>query len=772
MKKNLTGAMLLIFALIRVSAATWEGSAITGGAGDFPAEGLYAACNSFPRDSIVELSNLETGKTATVTIISNVDNPGVFIALSPKTAEALGMQQGTAARVRAVSLAASQAEATLPAARAGVSADPDFNPRVFFEREKAALQATAAAEAPALSQAPTPIAPAVSALQPAAAAPTAAAPAAAAPTAPTAAPPAVAAAQPPAPATPAQAQQKAEVLARAEAEPVQVPAASPTLKEPQPASVAVPATVPTPAPAVAQAPVTATPAAPAAPQAEQKAEILALAEAEPIAGSAVAQGLKEPQPIVAATPQIAAVDTLARPSGKKDGSAKAALAEPAAPEAKSPDKPEAVLSRMAAPVVPPNVPLLTDAEPFERVPAVAAEPAVEALALAAPASAKKAGPSEFGEMAEAELPGSPEEVFVQKPGSSGNVSAVELAEADLPAEAEAIYTDRPAVAAATAREGLSMSEPIAPKEPKQTSVVAIGGTRPSPGAPAVAEMADPAIPTPSESLAAVKPGLTRAELTVADEPGVLTPIQAGSAPAALAAERPAAPAPSMAVATLAEPSLANEPPTGAFAAERPAAPAPSTAVAALAEPSLANEPPTGAFAAAKPALASPPEVALASPTPPSPIESLSATKPALAAPAGETVVALEPALPRPPAAAVASAAPAPTAPEPPATAPTAVATIKGSGGIAEPPASLPVIRGLAKGSYYIQIGVYGTNDALLAASTGLRPAYPVAIERISTKSGAAAYRLYIGPIARDESGLALLKIRSMGYKDAFVREGS
>jgi Chemotaxis protein histidine kinase and related kinases len=139
MKRILAFAGMIAIAALGLAAAVWDGSAVAGGLGDFPDDGLYGACNSFPRDTSVTLYNLENGKTVTVTITRNVDNPGVFIALSPKAAAALGMQVGTSARIRAVALTASQATTTLPPARAGETADPDYNPKVFVDREKAAL---------------------------------------------------------------------------------------------------------------------------------------------------------------------------------------------------------------------------------------------------------------------------------------------------------------------------------------------------------------------------------------------------------------------------------------------------------------------------------------------------------------------------------------------------------------------------------------------------------------------------------------------------------
>jgi len=719
MKKSITGAVILVLALIRAGAATWEGSAIAGGAGDFPAEGYYAACNSFPRDSVVELSNLENGRAVTVTIVGNVDNPGVFIALSPKTAEALGMKPGAAIRVRAASLAASSAEATLPPARAGISADPDFNPRVFFEREKAAMAAAAGeAQAPAVAQAAPP-----------ASAPPAATSPAQQPAAPTVAAARPAAPEPAAPAPQAPAAPTVDALG-APASAIQTP---PAAIVPEP-----------PAPAIA---------ASEAPVAEQGADVIALASGRPIEAPQAQPPLrepKEPAPAIAAAvapptqavekpplPDTATVSALTRPTDKSGPMALTQLAEPAEPEARAGDGPEVLQSRVPAPAAEPNVPLLSDAEPLVRDPA--RDDGIEALALEKPAFAASGQDAEIGELAEAEMPGLPEAVYVAKPAAPGSASVAELAEAEAPSPADAIGTDRPLPPAAAPLGDVAMGEPIAPKEPAQTGVVAIGGSRPSSESRVEAALADPEIPSPSENLVAAKPSMASSSIAIADEPGVRSPLDTGAAPTALSAERP-------------EPLP------------------PSVAVASLAEPKAAEESATGAFVAARPAMPTAQETALADPDLPTLKESLT-PGPKAPAPEAETVVALEPALPRPPEAAPAAATAPVMVPAAPS-APSAVATINGSGGIAEPSSAMPVIKGLDKGSFYIQIGVYGTNDALMAATIGLGRAYPVAVERISTKAGASAYRLYIGPIARDESGLALLKIRSMGYKDAFVRQGS
>jgi len=151
MKRMALFALVLACGLGVFAASTWEGSAVAGGAGDFPSDGMFGACNSFPRDSTVEVKNLENGKSVIVTITKTVDNPGVFIALSPKAAADLGMRPGTASRVRAVALAKTAASAQPSVSKPGESTDPDFNPKLLAPKENLATGSAPAAvpEAPA-----------------------------------------------------------------------------------------------------------------------------------------------------------------------------------------------------------------------------------------------------------------------------------------------------------------------------------------------------------------------------------------------------------------------------------------------------------------------------------------------------------------------------------------------------------------------------------------------------------------------------------------------
>jgi len=55
---------LIITAVLALTGASvWEGSAAVVSPGDLPGGGYSAATNSFPRNSIIDITNLENSKT-------------------------------------------------------------------------------------------------------------------------------------------------------------------------------------------------------------------------------------------------------------------------------------------------------------------------------------------------------------------------------------------------------------------------------------------------------------------------------------------------------------------------------------------------------------------------------------------------------------------------------------------------------------------------------------------------------------------------------------
>lgn len=134
----------------------------------------------------------------------------------------------------------------------------------------------------------------------------------------------------------------------------------------------------------------------------------------------------------------------------------------------------------------------------------------------------------------------------------------------------------------------------------------------------------------------------------------------------------------------------------------------------------------------------------------------------------EYVVTLEPASPRPPVAKEPTGeAPVDKAPEKPI-APAGPEPARAASAVT---ASAVTANPLEKGRYYIQIGAFATQAAASENVAGLRGGFPTLIQR-SGVPGKETWRVFVGPLSRDESGVALVRVRALGYKDAFVKSGS
>jgi cell division protein FtsN len=133
MKKTIAILLILIqMGLPMIAQQVYEGIAVRGRSGEFPSEGYYAASNSFPRNSLVEVRNPSTGATIEVIIVSGISEPGLFMILSDEASSALGVTQSNAISLvaspvsvpRLTSVAANQ---DLP-----FSSDPEVNPEAEF----------------------------------------------------------------------------------------------------------------------------------------------------------------------------------------------------------------------------------------------------------------------------------------------------------------------------------------------------------------------------------------------------------------------------------------------------------------------------------------------------------------------------------------------------------------------------------------------------------------------------------------------------------------
>ena len=136
-------AMLLV-PLAAFAADFWDGNAaLQRGDADFES-GLNVASNSFPPGTKITIQNQDTGRTVTATVTGRIEGQSdILLLMSPKTAAALGVGQGTLGRVRVTEPPHTDLAAAQPGNQT-VSRDPDVNPDA----------APPSAEAAQLAQAP------------------------------------------------------------------------------------------------------------------------------------------------------------------------------------------------------------------------------------------------------------------------------------------------------------------------------------------------------------------------------------------------------------------------------------------------------------------------------------------------------------------------------------------------------------------------------------------------------------------------------------------
>ena len=89
--------------------------------------------------------------------------------------------------------------------------------------------------------------------------------------------------------------------------------------------------------------------------------------------------------------------------------------------------------------------------------------------------------------------------------------------------------------------------------------------------------------------------------------------------------------------------------------------------------------------------------------------------------------------------------------------------------VTQPAEELYTANVLTKGSFYVQVGRFKDilNVESFVQMYGKR--YPIAIEKSSTAKD-VFYKVYIGPLKKDERGAALETFQKLGFKDAFLKK--
>jgi len=84
------------------------------------------------------------------------------------------------------------------------------------------------------------------------------------------------------------------------------------------------------------------------------------------------------------------------------------------------------------------------------------------------------------------------------------------------------------------------------------------------------------------------------------------------------------------------------------------------------------------------------------------------------------------------------------------------------------PFQAPLISRLEKGKCYVQVAAYQRVDHVEDEISRIGTAYPLAVQNIGSDTK-PMFRILLGPLNQGESGAMLQRIKSIGYKDAFIR---
>ncbi|GEM_PF-3355891 len=135
-------AILLFFSFLAVIFAeeAWEGNAAVVTSGSVVEKGLFALSNSFPRYSKIEVENIETGKSVTVTVIGRIEGvSNVFILLSREAGDKIGINGSAIAPVKVkISNEPGVVSGGLPD-DLPYNPDPDINPAAGVPMEEEGL---------------------------------------------------------------------------------------------------------------------------------------------------------------------------------------------------------------------------------------------------------------------------------------------------------------------------------------------------------------------------------------------------------------------------------------------------------------------------------------------------------------------------------------------------------------------------------------------------------------------------------------------------------
>jgi hypothetical protein len=98
--KCVKAVCVIVTVLALTGASVWEGAAAVAPDGQLPATGYYVATNSFPTNTVVDITNLENDKSVRVVVAAGLESPGLLAVLSGNTAALIGLRNGAVGRIK------------------------------------------------------------------------------------------------------------------------------------------------------------------------------------------------------------------------------------------------------------------------------------------------------------------------------------------------------------------------------------------------------------------------------------------------------------------------------------------------------------------------------------------------------------------------------------------------------------------------------------------------------------------------------------------------
>ena len=135
MKKFAVIIILCLVSYILTASSIWEGAAAASNGNELPDSGNFILTNAFPVNTVINVTNLENGRTVRAVAVSGHEIPGLLAILSREAAAAIGLPARTIGRIR-MSQSDDPVSFLPPAEGLFTSGDPDNDPSAMVAQNR------------------------------------------------------------------------------------------------------------------------------------------------------------------------------------------------------------------------------------------------------------------------------------------------------------------------------------------------------------------------------------------------------------------------------------------------------------------------------------------------------------------------------------------------------------------------------------------------------------------------------------------------------------